>query len=94
MIVLHIDRLVLRGVDRADAPAVQAALRAELQALLGDGSGPPALAAHGTMAVLRAAPVRLPPGADAAALGRAAAGGIAAASPARRPAADGAGGAT
>jgi len=86
MIVLHIDRLVLRGVDRADAPAVRAALQAELRTLLGAGGGIPPLAAHGAAAVLRAAPVRLPPGADAAALGRAVAGGIAAAGPARRPA--------
>ena len=33
-IVLHIDRLVLRGIDRADAGAVSAAIQAELQRLV------------------------------------------------------------
>ncbi|MFT3718297.1 hypothetical protein [Pseudorhodoferax sp.] len=71
-IVLHVDRLVLRGVDAADAPAVTQALQAELQRLLA-ADGAAALAAHGGTAVLRAGRVALPAGAGAATLGRAAA---------------------
>ena len=33
-IVLHIDKLVLRGIDRADAAAVSAGIRAQLKSLL------------------------------------------------------------
>ena len=52
-IVLHIDRLVLRGVDPADARAVAAAMQAELGRLLGSDAGA-ALLAPGDRAVLRA----------------------------------------
>ena len=69
-IVLHIDRLVLRGVERGDAAAVSAALQAELQSLLSpEGAG--TLATQGSVHALQAGRVRLPPGADAPALGRA-----------------------
>lgn len=69
-IVLHIDRLVLRGVDRGDAAAVSAALQAELQSLLGPG-GAGTLATQRSMDALQAGRVHLPQGADAPALGRA-----------------------
>jgi len=74
-IVLHIDRLVLRGVDPADAGAVAAALRAELgQRLQRDAA---ALAGQGDRAVLRAGRITLAPGDYGQALGRAVAAGIA-----------------
>ncbi|RST50126.1 hypothetical protein [Variovorax sp. MHTC-1] len=68
-IVLSIDRLVLRGVERVDAAAVAAALQSELHALLASGSS--TLATQGSAHALQAGQVRLPHGADAAALGRA-----------------------
>ena len=74
-IVLAIDRLVLRGVERADAAAVAQALQAQLQTLLAAGGSP--LAAQGSSHMLQAGKVRLPHGADAAALGRAVAARIA-----------------
>ncbi len=33
-VVVHIDKLVLRGIDRADAPAVSAGIEAQLQQML------------------------------------------------------------
>lgn len=67
-IVFHIDRLVLRGVERADAAAVSDALQAELRTLLAVGGSP--LATQGSAHALQAGKVRLPHDADAAALGR------------------------
>ncbi|HSW19038.1 MAG TPA: hypothetical protein VLJ86_17600 [Ramlibacter sp.] len=75
-IVLHIDRLVLRGVERADADAVSDALRAELHTLLATGGG--TLATQGSTHALQAGKLRLPHGADGATLGRAVAARIAA----------------
>ena len=68
-IVLHIDRLVLRGVERADAAAVSEALQAELRTLLAAGGSP--LATQGSIHALQAGKVRVPHDAGAAGLGRA-----------------------
>ena len=35
-VVVHIDKLILRGIDRADAAAVSKGLQAELHGLLGE----------------------------------------------------------
>lgn len=79
-VVLHIDRLVLRGVDPADAGAVAAALRAELgRRLQRDAAA--ALAGQGDRAVLRAGRVHLAPGDHGQALGRAVAARIAGPAP-------------
>ena len=76
-IVLHIDRLVLRGFNRADAGAVSEALQAELrQQLATHGSG--ALAAHAARSHLHVGRVQLVQGADSTALGQAVAAHIAA----------------
>lgn len=74
-IVLHVERLTLRGVDRADVAKVSAALRAELQGLLAQPGA--TLVTQGSVHTLHADPARLPSGADATALGRALAGRIA-----------------
>ena len=75
-VVLHIDRLVLRGVDAGDARAVASALRAELgQLLRADGGA--ALVAQGNRAVLRAGRVTLAQGTTGQALGQAVAAHIA-----------------
>ena len=78
-IVLHIGRLVLRGVDRSDAAAVSAALQAELQSLLGP-NGTSTLATQSSTHALQVGRVHLPHGTDPTALGRAVAGPIARAS--------------
>ena len=69
-IVLHIDRLVLRGVDRADAAAVSDALQAALRVQLA-AQGIAALAAHAAVPRLRAGRVPVPQGGGGAALGQA-----------------------
>lgn len=69
-IVLHIDRLVLRGIDRADAPAVTAALRDELQRRLAV-SGTRAQLSRGPEAHIDAGRIRLAAGTRPASLGRA-----------------------
>lgn len=71
-IVLHIDRLVLRGIDHADAGAVRAALEAELRRRLAAPGTREALA-RPPAARVDAGRVRLPPGAKPASLGRASA---------------------
>ena len=76
-VVLHIDRLVLRGVDLGDAQAVSAALQAELHALLSADGGAALREQAGTHR-LKAAPVSA--GTGAAALGHAVADRIAGAS--------------
>jgi hypothetical protein len=75
-IVLHIDRLVLRGVERADAAAVSEALQAELRTQLAGGRSP--LATQGSTHALQAGKVRVPQDGGAAALGHAVATRIAA----------------
>lgn len=59
-IVLHIDRLVLRGIEPDDATAFTEALRAELQRQL-TAHGSQALQRHDGLARFRTAPVRLAP---------------------------------
>ncbi|SFL96500.1 hypothetical protein [Variovorax sp. OV329] len=68
-LVLHIDRLVLHGVERADAAGVADALQEQLGALLAAGGSP--LAAQGNTHALQAGRIRLPHDAGAAALGHA-----------------------
>lgn len=84
-VLVHIDRLELRGVDAADAGAVASAMQAELGRLLGSDAGA-ALLTAGDRAVLRGGRVHLAPGDHGPALGRAVAAriaGPAAAMPAR-----------
>lgn len=72
-LVLHIDRLVLRGVPPGDARALATALQAALQTHLGTpGAFAPAPAAR-----LRAGPVRLAAGDGAGTVGQAVASAIA-----------------
>jgi len=46
-VVLHIERLILRGIDRADAPALAAALEAQLAQALGAPGVAESLGARG-----------------------------------------------
>lgn len=69
-VVLHIDRLVLRGIDRGDASAVSAALQDRLHALLAADGGA-ALREQGGTHRLRAASAPVPADAGAAAIGHA-----------------------
>ena len=75
-VVLHIDRLVLRGVDGRDAAAVERALQGELQRLLAVPDAQAYLMDHDRSAHVGVGKVRTPQGADAGALGRAVAKGI------------------
>jgi hypothetical protein len=59
-IVLHIDRLVLRGIEPNDAESFSAALQAELQRQLAT-EGSQALLQHDRQARYRPPPVRLAP---------------------------------
>ena len=69
-IVLHIDRLVLRGIDPDDATTVSEALRAELQRQL-TAHGSQALQRQDGQARYRPAPVRLAPHSSSEQLGQA-----------------------
>lgn len=46
-VVLHIDRLVLRGIDPADAPAVSAGIRTKMESLLGESGIAQTIAGRG-----------------------------------------------
>lgn len=71
-IVLHIDRLVLRGVDCQDASAVSAALQERLHTLLASDGGAALREQVGTHRIKTPA-VPVPAGTGAAAIGHAAA---------------------
>jgi hypothetical protein len=58
-IVLHIDRLVLRGVDRADAAALSAAIQAELQRRLAGPDSARTLVSDGDRNRINAGSVRI-----------------------------------
>ncbi|UUY07428.1 hypothetical protein LRS11_16565 [Pseudomonas sp. J452] len=60
-VVLHIDRLVLRGIAPEDAATFAEALQAELQQRLAADGGLAALQGHERQARYRPAPIRLAP---------------------------------
>jgi hypothetical protein len=62
--VVHVDRLVLKGVGHAARHAVAAALKSELARRLGEAHGADHLVALGSVERLRIAPLRV--AADAA----------------------------
>jgi hypothetical protein len=76
-VMLHINRLVLRGIDRADAQAVSAGLQAELQALLADPRVAGALVNGGNRARVHAGTVDSSADGSGRNMGKAIAGGIA-----------------
>ena len=69
-IVLHIDRLVLRGIDRADAGAVSAAIQAELRRLVAVPGNIDAFTASSDRERLNAGSVRIGAGDGSRSLGR------------------------
>jgi hypothetical protein len=75
-VVLHIDRLLLRGFARSDVAAVSAGMRSELQSLLSDDAAVAALSRHQASHVLQSGTVRVMHGGSAAAVGHAVAGRI------------------
>ena len=75
-VLVHIDRLVLQGIDRADSAALAEGLQAELRALLRSDGAISALAAHQAADTVHAGKARVPQGTDAALIGRAVAGRI------------------
>ena len=76
-IVLHIDRLVLRGIDHGNAAAVASGLQAGLQELLAQAGEAPTIISAGDRYRVRAGSVRVHDGDSGRALGRAIAGKIA-----------------
>ncbi|MCB1938218.1 MAG: hypothetical protein KDE64_03345 [Rhodocyclaceae bacterium] len=76
-LVLHIDRLVLTGIDRHDADAVAAGVQAELQRLLAQPGALGALVGGGDRPRIRAGAVAVAHGASGHVMGQAIAGGIA-----------------
>ena len=74
-LVLHIDRLVLTGIDRHDADAVAAGVQAELQRLLAEPGAAAALADAGPRGRIHAGQVAV--AGKGQAMGQALAGGIA-----------------
>ncbi|TVO67363.1 hypothetical protein [Denitromonas ohlonensis] len=76
-LVLHIDRLVLTGIDRHDADAVAAGVQAELQRLLAQPGALGTLTGGGDRARIGAGRVAVAHGGNGYATGQAIAGGIA-----------------
>jgi hypothetical protein len=75
-IVLHIDRLVLRGVHSSDPQALTLAVQAELALLMSQPGSAVVLANGSHRTRVRASEVRLPAKADVPSLGQAIAGGL------------------
>lgn len=75
-VVLHIDRLVLRGFDREDQAGIAEGLRAELGRLLATPQAGQALVAQHSVPRLKVAALRIAPGAQATAVGEQTAQGI------------------
>ena len=75
-VVLHIDRLVLRGFDREDLAGIAEGLRAELGRLLATPQAAHALLAQRSVPRLKVASLRIAPGARASAVGEQTAQGI------------------
>lgn len=76
-VVLHIDRLVLNGIDRHDADAVAAGVRAELQRVLSRPGAAAQVATAGDQSRLRGAQVQVEHGVAGGELGTAVGQGIA-----------------
>jgi hypothetical protein len=75
-VVLHIDRLVLRGFDRDDQTGIAEGLREELGRLLATPQAAQALMAQHSVPRLKIAALRIAPGARATAVGEQTAQGI------------------
>lgn len=75
-LVIHIDKLVLRGIDRSDAAAVAAGVQAELQRLLAEPGAASTLIEGGDRYRLKAGTIQSAPATGGRALGQAIAGGI------------------
>jgi len=72
-VVLHIDRLILRGVDRSDAPAISAAIEAQLMQSMGAPEVASSLGGMGDRRKVNAGVVDAPATGGAQQLGRQAA---------------------
>ncbi|MBT0959888.1 hypothetical protein [Denitromonas iodatirespirans] len=75
-VVVHIDTLVLTGIDRHDAAAVSAGVQAELQRRLALPGAAVSLAEGGDRHRIRAGAVPVAPGSGARGIGHAVAAGI------------------
>ena len=75
-IVLHIDRLVLRGIERADAASVASSIQAELQRRLAIPGAVASFTEAGDAHRIKAGTVQVAHGSGGSAMGHAIAGGI------------------
>jgi len=72
-VVVHIDKLILRGIDRADARAISAGIEAQLRQLLGGPALAASLAEAGDRRRVKAGVVEFNKAGGAGQLGREAA---------------------
>jgi len=72
-VVMHIDKLVLRGIDRADARAISVGIETQLKQLLGGSMLPTSLAEVGDRRRIKAGVVKFKKAGSAERLGRKAA---------------------
>jgi len=70
-VVLHIDRLVLKELQRSDAAAITAGLQQELQTRLAGTDARAALAEQGNIGTLSVGEVKLERHGDASSIGKA-----------------------
>ena len=75
-IIMHIDKLVLRGIDHADAAAVSAGVQADLQRLLAEPGAASPLTGGGHRYRITAGTVHVTHGTRGRAMGHAIAGSI------------------
>jgi len=73
---LHIDELILHGLPSWQRDRIAAAVKAELQRLLGEGGLPPSLAAGGTLPQVQVDNLQVAAGARPGAVGAQIAGSI------------------
>ncbi len=69
-VVVHIDKLVLRGIDRADAAAVSAGIRAQLKSLLVEPGVVVTLATAGNRSRIKAGTAQVDQACGASSVGR------------------------
>lgn len=70
-VILHIDQLVLNGLQRSDAAAITASLQSELQGRLRDPAARAALTKQGNIGTCAVGPVKLRQNASSRAIGTA-----------------------
>ena len=68
-VIVHIDKLILRGIDRADAAALSKGMQAELRGLLGESGLESLISRQGSIPRLKIEPLQHQAGTTAHQLG-------------------------